>query len=252
MLIANIYPIPNQHHYKDEKIVMLLAHLLDKYNPKYFNDKQFIILDNGIYENAQVSTDLQDLVNMADKCKIPVCELVIPDKFFDSKETVRLFEKNLDVIRKYSKKYQFMFVAHHEDFEDFKWIMNYIEQYKDDKTLNLSVGIPKRARFCREMDEAIEIYKKCSFPIHFLGLADTTPLKDLIKVEPYIRSCDTSQIVTMIKNTPKNVDILSYVRKPEDEPIDLLNDYINEERLNNLLETEYDQSVLANFLGIYD
>ena len=252
MILANIYPIKNQKYYKEERVVMLLAHLISHYNPAYFNEDQFIILDNGIYENAQVSTDIRDLIAMADNCGIPVDELVIPDKFFDTDETIRLFESNLEAIRENSDRYSFMFVAHHNNFNDFVRIMEYINKYKDDKSLNITVGIPKKALFSRECDEAIEIYKKCPYPIHFLGVADNTPLKDLSKVQDLVRSCDTSQIVTMIKNNTENVDILSWVRKKEDTPIDLENDFIDESRIEKCIYEEFDKSIIRNFLGILD
>lgn len=248
MRLCNIFPIKNQRFYKDEKYVMILAHLLNLYSPQYFHKDQFVILDNGLYENAQVSTDLRDLIKTAQESSIHINEIVIPDKFFDSKETIRLFEKNKETIKEYSDIYSFMFVAQSNNLEEFEEVINYINQYKG--TLNLVVGIPKKAPYKRESDEAIEIYKKCKFPIHFLGLADNSPLKDLIKVENIIRSCDTSQIATMIKNTSKNEDVLSYVRKPEDVPIDLLEDYVDEERLEKALTVEFDNSVLKNFLGI--
>lgn len=60
MKLANIYPIANQRNYEGESYVMILAHLVKEglYNPDVFCDKQYIIMDNGLYEGAQVSTSL--------------------------------------------------------------------------------------------------------------------------------------------------------------------------------------------------
>ena len=248
MKICNVFPIKNQRFYKDEEYVMIPAHLLNLYSPQYFHKDQFVILDNGFYEDARVSTDLRDLIKIAQESPIHINEIVIPGKFFDSKETIRLFEKNKETIKEYSDIYSFMFVTQSNNLEEFEEFITYINQYKG--TLNLVVGIPKKAPYNRESGEAIEIYKKCKLPIHFLGLADNSSLKDLLKVEDIIRSCDTSQIATMVKNTSKNEDILSYVRKQEDIPIDLLEDYVDEERLEKALTIEFDNSVLKNFLGI--
>ena len=82
MRLCNIFPIKNQRFYKDEKYVMILAHLLNLYSPQYFHKDQFVILDNGLYENAQVSTDLRDLIKIAQESSIHINEIVIPDKFF--------------------------------------------------------------------------------------------------------------------------------------------------------------------------
>ena len=58
MQIANIYPVANQQLYKDEKYVMILAHLVKKgfYKPENFSEDQYIIMDNGLFEGEQVST----------------------------------------------------------------------------------------------------------------------------------------------------------------------------------------------------
>ena len=85
MELANIFPIKNQSFYKDESYVMLLAHLIDKYDPQYFSENQYIILDNGLYEGAQVSTKLKDIIKIAEKSNLPISEIIIPDKFFDAK-----------------------------------------------------------------------------------------------------------------------------------------------------------------------
>ena len=227
MKIANIYTIQNQELYKDEEIVMILAHLMEHYDPTVFNNKQHIILDNGIYEGFQVSTDIKPIIEMAETSGIPVTEIVVPDKFYDTDTTIRYFEENIEAIREWSHKYQFMFVAHHANFEDFKRIMEYINNY-DTTGLNISVGIPKKALFKRESDEAIEIYKQCKYPIHFLGLADDSPFIDLNKVDKIVRSCDTSQLVTMIKNDGE--DVLNWTRPSQSEVIDLLNDNIDPKR----------------------
>lgn len=242
MIISNIYPIKNQSFYKDEKIVMLLAHLFDKYNPQYFNEDQWIILDNGIYENAQVSTNLEDLILMAENSKIPVKEFVVPDKFFDCKGNLELFEKNKEIIRKWSYKYSFMISLHHNNFEEFCYALNYMKQYKD-SGLNLVMGIPKKAKFDRQSNEAIEQYKNCPYPIHFLGLTDKDPLIKLFKVKDLIRSCDTSQLVTILKNANKNIKLLEYVRNDKDIPIDLANDEFKDEDIEYCIKKLEKESV---------
>ena len=83
MILSNIYPIKNQRFYKNEKVVMLLAHIFDKYEPQYFHEDHYIMLDNGINEGAQVSTNLEDIIMMAENSPIPVREFIVPDKFYD-------------------------------------------------------------------------------------------------------------------------------------------------------------------------
>lgn len=235
MIISNIYPIKNQGFYKQEKIVMLLAHLFDKYKAENFNTSQWIMLDNGIYENAQVSTNLEDLIMMAENSNIPINEFIVPDKFFDYKGNIALFEANLPVIRKWSHKYSFMVSLHHSNFEEFCKAMEYMKQYKNEG-LNLVVGVPKKALFDRQSDEAIEQYKKCPYPIHFLGLTDKDPINKLFKVKDLIRSCDTSQLVTLLKNKGDKKSIMDYVRKPGDSIINLEDDYFNPQDIEDTLK----------------
>lgn len=226
MKLANIFTIKNQNLYANESMVMILAHLIDSYDPEYFKNSQWTIMDNGLYEGAQVSTSLRPLIEIAESSPININEIIIPDSFFDKDKTIQYFEENIPLIREWGNKYKFMFVAQAKDFNEFKEIMNYINQYTD---LNLSVGIPKRAKFIRESDEAIAVYQKCNFPIHFLGLTDTTPIINLEKVKNIIRSCDTSQISTMIKN--KGWDIFNWVRDENSQVIDLVNDEFEEDYL---------------------
>lgn len=235
MILSNIYPIKNQEFYKKEKVVMLLAHLFDKYEPKNFDKSQWIMLDNGIYENAQISTNLEDLITMAENSDIPINEFIVPDKFFDYEGNIALFEANLPIVKKWSYKYSFMVSLHHSNFEEFCKAMEYMKQYKD-QGLNLVMGIPKKAKFNRQSPEAIEQYKNCPYPIHFLGLTDIDPLNKLFKVKDLIRSCDTSQLVTMLKNTNKKDDLINYVRKSSDIVIDLDKDEFKSEDIIYCLE----------------
>lgn len=242
MKIANIYPISNQLFYSSEEYVMILAHLLKKggYCPQLFQEKQWIILDNGLFENQQVSTDLNDLIQLAENSGIPVKEIIIPDTMKDPQETKELFERNYDLIVKWSSKYKFMFVLQAAVPEDLSDMVSFINN--KGRRCNLSVGIPKFAVYDRTGDYAIEQYKKCNYPIHFLGLIDSfdelNPVKDLI------RSCDTSQLAFMAKNMwhlvrddPYRGDgVLTFKRsRSSGTPIDLEHDVCSDIYLEELI-----------------
>lgn len=235
MVIANIYPIANQQHYKDEQIGMVLAHLVKqgKYDPKNFPEEQYLIMDNGLFENAQVSTNLEDLVMLAENSGLPIKEIVIPDCMFNFYQTCELFEMNLSVIRKWQHKYAFMFVAQYETIEQLGQAIQYINRYPE---LDLVVGIPKLGKEYRSSPEMIELYKQCKFPVHFLGLRET--FDELRKVKDVIRSCDTAQVCIAAKyRNPLCLDLAFYERK-KSEVIDLENDVIDEDDLNMLLKSE--------------
>lgn len=235
--IANIFPIANQKFYKNETYIMILAHLLKDglYDARYFNrEGQYVILDNGLFENSQVSNDLETYIQLAETCGININEIVIPDAMFNYKETIQLFEKNLETIKKWQHKYKFMFVAQALTYEEFKNIIEYINSQK----YNLSIGIPKKCIIARDSAAAIELYKKCVHPIHLLGVKSS--FSEILPAYKYIRGCDTSQLAFIAKNVDsdnlRDIDVVNYVRDGAD--IDLRNDKVNNYDLEKLLNME--------------
>ena len=199
MKIANIYPIANQKLYKDETYVMILAHLVKakKYDPQNFKYRgQYIIMDNGLFEKAQVSTSLLDCIHLAEDSGIDVDEIIIPDAVNDPARTIELFLDNLDTIREYDGIYTFMFVAQANDERELGMMIDFINRYD----LNLSIGISKLCPFDRASDEAIEVYKRSRYPIHMLGIKSTFAELDKLAEIKNIRGCDTSQLAFMDKN----------------------------------------------------
>ena len=176
--------------YAKEKCVMLLAHLFDKYDPKFFNDKQWIIMDNGAFENSKVSNDLEHLVDMAENSPIPIKEIVIPDVMGNEKATLELFMNNFNTITKWQRKYKFMFVAHSNTEEELDKLITMFNKFF--AKCNLSIGIPKRAPYPRDGLKAANVYGKSLLPIHLLGLKCS--FDELLPVKNVVRSCDSSQI----------------------------------------------------------
>lgn len=198
MRIVNIYPIANQKFYAYEKITMILAHLLKKglYDPSHFNRDQYIIMDNGAYEKSMVSNSLQDCIDIAEASGIPANEIIIPDVFGDLEGTIKLFNDNRDTIIKYGKKYNFMFVAHNKNIDELRKAFLFAREH--DYCESIVIGVPKCSGTQRNSHEAIEIYKQCSLPIHFLGVKRS--FSELLPVKDIIRSCDTSQVSYIAKN----------------------------------------------------
>lgn len=232
MQIANIYSVKNQNLYRDEKFVMILAHLFKYYKPENFNKDQYIIMDNGLYEESQVSTSLQDIVDMADRAEFKIHELIVPDVLNDLHANIKMFEDNLLTIKRYDYRYTFMFVAQANNEDELEEAIRYINQYKGE--INLSVGISKLCPFDRASKKAIEIYKKCAFPIHFLGIKTT--FEELLPVKDIIRSNDTSQLAYIAKNEKQIPEsIIHYKRSGrrsdgrgvEGVDIDLEHDFTN-------------------------
>ena len=107
MKIANIYSVKNQKLYCHEECVMILAHLAHQYKKESFNPSSYVIMDNGLYEKSQVSTDLESLVNLADSMPFHINELIIPDVLNECVENIELFKLNLKYIEKYNYKYSY-------------------------------------------------------------------------------------------------------------------------------------------------
>lgn len=243
MQVAHIYSIKNQDLYRDESVVMILAHLAKKhlYKPVNFKSTSHIIMDNGLYEKSQVSTSVDDLVDIAESLGFHVDEIIVPDVLNECEQNIKMFEQNLDQIKKHNDKYQFMFVAQAKTIEELDRAIDYINQYAGQ--LNLVVGISKLCPFNRADVAAIDVYRKCKFPIHFLGIKTTfaelgftknTFLKDLI------RSCDTSQSQYIAKNeTELPLDVVNYVRSGraadgrgvEGVDVDLETDYTDPQKI---------------------
>lgn len=235
MQVANIYPIANQEMYAKEKCVMLLAHLFDKYDPKFFNDKQWIIMDNGAFENSKVSNDLERLVGMAENSPIPIKEIVIPDVMGNEKATLELLMNNFNTIAKWQHKYKFMFVAHSNTEEELDKLVTMFN--KSFAKYNLSIGIPKRVPYPRDGLKAANVYSKSLFPIHLLGLKRS--FDELLPVKNVVRSCDSSQIAFMAKNKLCQGDIDYLIRyRRQGTPIDLEHDVLDKDKLNTLYKKE--------------
>ena len=222
MKLANIYPIANHHLYQAESYVMILAHLVKQglYDPQYFSKEQYIIMDNGLYEGAQVSTSLQDCIDLAEASGIPVSEIIVPDVVNDLESNIEMFESNIETIKKWQHKYRFMFVAQAANVSELLYALKYIERHHD---LNLSVGISKLSKWDRADAAAVRAYGRCSFPIHFLGIKTT--FAELLPVCRLIRGCDTSQVAFLDKNCVKftsDLHLIAYQREGED--IDLEKD----------------------------
>lgn len=212
MKVANIYPVANQEFYKDEDYVMVLAHLLKYYKKESFNPNAYMICDNGLYEEAQVSTNLQSVIDMIEASEIGslVNEIIIPDTANDIKDTIRLFEQSIPTIEKYRDKYTFMFVSQATTYDELRYGINYINQYVD-LIPNLSIGFSKLSPLDRASEEAVEIIRTAKYPVHCLGLK--LSFGELKEIAPYIRGCDSSQLAYIIKNedvVPE--DVVNYTR----------------------------------------
>lgn len=208
--VANIYPVANQDVYKDEKYIMLLAHLLKYYKKENLSEDSYRVIDNGLYEESQISTDVQYIIDKVEASEIDVDEFIVPDVLNEVDANIEMFKANLPTIRKYVGKYNFMFVAQSTTIEELKKAINFINSFHGELP-NISVGFSKLSPLDRMDDEVIEIWKTCKYPIHVLGICTTW--REVDKLKTFCRGNDTSQLVYMVKNeTAIPEDPVDYTR----------------------------------------
>lgn len=220
--VAHIYPIKNQElQTMNDAYVMILAHLAKKglYKKGSFAPGQYVIMDNGAFEKQQVSTKLEDLINIVKVFDLPVNEIVVPDAINDLETTKALFLENRQTMIAHPE-YRYMFVAQATTYEELKDAFVFAEEYKN--LMNLSIGVSKLSPLERASKEAIKLYKQSSLPIHLLGLKSS--FSELREAYPYIRSCDSSQLAYMVKNRAKG-NVVEYKRTSSGVDIDLEGDY---------------------------
>ena len=226
MKIFNIYPIKNQDMYANEDYAMILAHLLEKglYDPSQFKSNFKVIMDNGVYENAKVSDSIESLVKLANESNIIIDEIVIPDVIGDYTRTKQLYEENYNEMIKNRYDYTFMYVCHASTIKELK---EAIVMVNNEKHLDLVLGIPKKCKFDRTSREAIEAYKGCHVPIHFLGIRDC--FEELLPVKDIIRSCDSVQLCYITRDCEDTNNLISQCR--HNPVINLEDDYIDRMKL---------------------
>ena len=166
-----------------------------------------------------------------------VNEIIIPDTANDIEDTIRLFEENIETIKKYIGKYTFMFVSQATTYDELRYGINYINQYAD-TIPNLSIGFSKLSPLDRASEEAVEIIKTAKYPVHCLGLK--LSFGEMENVAPYIRGCDSSQLAYIVKNEREMPESFTdYVREGrredgrgvEGRDIELETDVLSREKL---------------------
>ena len=244
MKLFNIYPIKNQKHYLHDDYAMILAHLLEKnlYDYKQLNSNRYIIMDNGAYEHARVSASLKDLIDLANKSKIVVDEIVIPDAIGDYEATKKLYYDNYRYMLEYADDFQFMYVAHVSNLDELKEAIEMVNSVED---VALTLGIPKHCKLDRTCDEAIELYKTCQVPIHFLGIKKS--YSELIKVKDIIRSCDTVQLLYLARDNDINCNnLIEQTRKGP--VIDLETDSVDDNKIREMKKVMHKELVSNGIL----
>lgn len=227
MNIFNIYTVTNQDMYAEEDYAMILAHILEKglYDPDNFINCKHVIMDNGVYEKAQVSTDLANLITLVNGSNIIVDEIVIPDVIGDYEQSKELYKRNYGTMYSYRDDFQFMYVAHVNTLEQ---LQEAVDMVNNEKYVRLVLGIPKHCMLNRTSIGFKRILKKCKVPIHFLGINNS--YEELTNVSSFIRSCDSVQLTYLTRDYSVQAGNL-YKSPRKGDAIDLITDSVNQTKL---------------------
>lgn len=230
MKIFNIYTIENQEMYRKEQNAMILAHLLEqhKYEPENFENCSHIIMDNGVYEHAQVSQDLEKLIELALNSGINVNEIVIPDVIGNYEKSKDLFVNQFATMKKYHDKFSFMYVSHASTLDELAESVTMLNKLKATSYVKLVLGIPKHSQLNRASFAVYSILAKCKVPVHFLGIKEN--YAELFTTKAVLRSCDSVQLTYLTREySVSSKDLLDKTRKGD--VIDLSIDKVNPTKL---------------------
>jgi hypothetical protein len=176
-------------------------HYRHRYNPEWRLSDEFVILDNGMFEDDTMSNE--NLIELADKWQVD--ELVMPDVRGDMRATIDASTKFLNMFEqiKFDKEPSLMIVvqvSHRAEVDEFigrALNMFYIEHGLSN---NLTFGIPRRLAETLNPEIRIEIMteiRACveNVPVHLLGYARNAShariFNEVALLADHVRSIDT-------------------------------------------------------------
>ena len=229
MKLINIFPLNNMVMEYSQYTHMFLTHMVEKY-PLYEKIARecsgYKILDNSLIELGG-SVDISRVIDVAER--IGANEIILPDVFRSSHETLKTVESALKVIKeKYSeKRFTLMAVAQGDSVESWN------ECYKE-LLLNPEIdviGVPKVCAKLHPAGRAYFVNNLCNYENkvhHLLGLwYSFTEFDDFnLRAMRSIRSCDTCHLGYLAKYNLK-----LYSTRPDGYTLDLENDNANYESL---------------------
>ena len=197
MVLCSITPKDNCAWMFREPMVMLLTHLVEKYEDyraeALKHKDTYKILDNSLIELGG-ALSMERLIAAADA--VQADEIILPDVFRDGEATIHSTERSIEWLKNhgYLGKYKLMAVCHGTTEEAFKkcyYALNnnkYIDAIGIPKVMSSMDWVQNRSRA-----SLYPIFKDSEKEIHFLG--SWYSLNEIIElpkeVFDKVRSCDT-------------------------------------------------------------
>ena len=219
MKLASILPIHNFNLMFDQPYAMMLTHLSDHYLACN-NTNCYRIMDNSLIELGG-AVNLDKVLAAAKKHHVQ--EIILPDVFRKSKDTLESVKKSIDTLYKENEisSFRLMAVAQGSTVEEFAHCFEELCKIPEIHC----IGIPKVTEELMSSGRpGLEnLWQGCPKSIHLLGV--WTNLSELLEYKnpALIRSVDTC-IPALLSKTTSN----AWTRRPE-KTIDLYKDSINEE-----------------------
>ena len=225
MKLINIFPLNNMEMEHSQYTHMFLTHMVEKY-PLYEKIARecdgYKILDNSLIELGG-SVDVNRVIDAAER--IGANEIILPDVFKSSYETLNAIEQALTIIKnRYSeKRFALMAVAQGNSVES--WTECYGELLSNSE-IDV-IGIPKVCTKLHPAGRAYFVNNLCNYEDkvhHLLGLwYSFTEFNDFnSRAMRSIRSCDTCHLGYLAK-----YNLSLYSTRPDGYTLDLENDTIN-------------------------
>lgn len=227
--------------------VMLLTHLVEEY-PEYAemarNSKVYKILDNSLIELGG-ALSMERLVAAADKIKAD--EIILPDVFQNSVETIKEAKKSIAWLKEHNMlgKYKIMVVCHGKTLEEWKYCFDQVNAMSEVDV----IGVPKvTATWLPNHNRAdlFPVFKNTKKEIHLLG--SWYNLSELLTLGKecwdFVRSADTClPALCAIQNKG--------VWDNRDGTIELDREYseLTREKYDAVLQ-EFEDGVIEKYLGI--
>lgn len=194
MYLISIVPVNKIDWALKDSMLMILAHLVEKY-PEYRNkiknrkNNQYIILDNSTIELGTAFS--MDRLYKAAKA-INADEIILEDFYPEGPKTIEATKKSIQWLKdnNHLGEFKLQAVCHGRNREEFIETFNYLNSVPEIDV----IGIPKvLATWAKERKELADIFTKTDKEIHYLG--SWYSLKELLnlpkKILSKIRSCDT-------------------------------------------------------------
>lgn len=220
--MAHIVPISHLFETENNQYHMCLAHLVNntryaEHFSKCVKAGKYVLMDNGEAEGKQLNFENLFKAYM----RIHPKEIVLPDKLFDSKQTIYKSQTFLDEMTKRNLSYKVLAVPQGHNLSEWE---ECAKVFLSDRRIN-TIGISKflniitedkyiRFKALEKLEKYIKLYNREDVEVHLLGCEEGPIIvNECHKHFLFVRGCDTAFAYLAAQS---NIHIsLENVRRPK-------------------------------------